>query len=193
MPSLLPPNTTALEAAIAAVAAERLAAIEIERIATLWSIAACPDAFLPVLAWQISVDEWDPKWDTDRQRAVIAASLDVHRHKGSLGSVRRVLAAAGYESVTITEGGATWCYGDGTRYGDVVMVYGASNNWARYTVQIDRPITSEQAASITRLLNATAPARCVLDLVRFSTAPWVYGDGSKFGDPGLKYYAIEAL
>lgn len=95
MSTLLPPNATPLTRALEAVAGDRLAAVDIERLRTLWTPADCPAALLPWLAWALSVDEWDTGWNEATQRAVIAASVEIHRSKGTLGAVRRALAATG--------------------------------------------------------------------------------------------------
>ena len=91
---LLPPNSTATEHALVGAADESRLAPEI--IATLWNPATCPASTLPWLAWALSVDEWDPTWDETTQRRVIAASIDIHRHKGTVDAVRKALTALGH-------------------------------------------------------------------------------------------------
>ncbi len=189
MNSLLPPNATALERALEDVISRRITAITTP-LRTLWSIADCPPALLPHLAWQIAVDEWDRLWGVARQRAVIDAALFVHRHRGTLGSIRRVLDAAGYPDADITEGVQNWRYGTEHKYGDPGLRYGTPYAWAKYEVIITQTITPAQRASITRLLEATAPARCKLILLTAYHAPWVYGDGSRYGSD-LFYYGPE--
>lgn len=96
---LLPPNQTPVTAAIAK--ATDLP-ITPEIISTLWSSAHCPAALLPWLAWSLSVDEWDETWDESTQRRVIAASIGIHRKKGTLGAVRAALNSLGHRT-RITE------------------------------------------------------------------------------------------
>jgi phage tail P2-like protein len=84
MNSLLPPNASPQEAAIEAATA-RIADVPVPN-ASLWTPATCPAALLPWLAWALSVDEWDGTWPEERQRAVIAASVGVHRRKGTRGA-----------------------------------------------------------------------------------------------------------
>lgn len=92
-PSLLPPSSTPLEQALEQVGSRPdLIATD---IAALWNVETCPPSHLPWLAWTLSVDTWDAKWPEHIQRAVIAASVQTHRHKGTLGAVRRALAAIG--------------------------------------------------------------------------------------------------
>jgi phage tail P2-like protein len=91
---LLPPNSTALETALADAAG--LPALVPEIITDLWNTAACPAAHLPWLAWSLSVDEWDSAWNEATQRAVIAASVEIHRKKGTVGAVRKALSVLGH-------------------------------------------------------------------------------------------------
>lgn len=91
---LLPPNSTTLERALADTAElERLAP---EVIASLWNSASCQAANLPWLAWALSVDEWDSTWDEATQRRVIAASIEIHRKKGTVGAVKKALTSLGH-------------------------------------------------------------------------------------------------
>ncbi|MDR1853496.1 MAG: phage tail protein I [Azoarcus sp.] len=91
---LLPPNSTPLERALVdAVAMERLAP---EAIAALWHPFGCPAPNLPWLGWALSVDEWDVAWDEQVQRQVIAASIEIHRKKGTVGAVKQALVALGH-------------------------------------------------------------------------------------------------
>ncbi|OEY67457.1 phage tail protein I [Marinobacter sp. X15-166B] len=91
---LLPNNTTPLERA----AAEALA--EIQRVPvslqTLWNPYTCPALLLPYLAWAFSVDRWDPAWTDKAKREVIATSFYVHRKKGTISALRRVVEPLGY-------------------------------------------------------------------------------------------------
>lgn len=91
---LLPPNGTPLERA----AAEALA--EIQRVPVplrqLWHPATCPARLLPYLAWAFSVDRWDPTWSDAAKREVIATSFYVHRKKGTISALRRVVEPLGY-------------------------------------------------------------------------------------------------
>lgn len=91
---LLPSNATPLERA----AAEALA--EIQRVPvplrTLWNPQTCPAALLPYLAWAFSVDRWDPAWTEAAKRDVIATSFYVHKKKGTISALRRVVEPLGY-------------------------------------------------------------------------------------------------
>lgn len=91
--TLLPPNATVAERAM------EMACAVIEDVPTpartMWSPQNVPAALLPWLAWSFSVDTWDTAWTEAQKRATIAASFGVHRRKGTIGAVRRALAALG--------------------------------------------------------------------------------------------------
>tara|TARA_R110002012_G_scaffold321621_2_gene550177 strand:- start:16244 stop:16861 length:618 start_codon:yes stop_codon:yes gene_type:complete len=91
---LLPGNASRLERA----AAEALA--EIQRVPVLlhqlWNPYTCEARLLPYLAWAFSVDRWDPAWSTEAKREVIATSFYVHRKKGTIAALRRVVEPLGY-------------------------------------------------------------------------------------------------
>ena len=91
--SLLPPNATPLERAL-----ERAADREIDvPIRKLWSAADCPAALLPYLAWALGVEDWDSDWPEPLKRAAVAAAFRIHREKGTLAGLRRLLENAGAE------------------------------------------------------------------------------------------------
>lgn len=91
---LLPPNATQVERNIATAGAA------IERIPLpirdLGDAAKCPANVLPFLAWERSVDRWDPNWPEGTKRAVISASFFVHQRKGTVGAIRRAIEPLGY-------------------------------------------------------------------------------------------------
>lgn len=51
---------------------------------------------LPYLAWAFSVDRWDPTWSEAAKRSVIRSSYFVHRKKGTISALRRVVEPLGY-------------------------------------------------------------------------------------------------
>lgn len=87
------PDGVPRERALLAAELARLARKKPEVIATIWDPWACPAALLPWLAWALSVDVWDPAWSEAKKRKVIAASPLVHRLKGTVGAIKRALAA----------------------------------------------------------------------------------------------------
>lgn len=91
---LLPPGSSALEVAAAKAAAE------IERVPvplrTLWNWRTCPVNLLPYLAWALSVDRWDFNWPEATKRRAIASSFFIHKQKGTISALRRVVEPLGY-------------------------------------------------------------------------------------------------
>nr|WP_309545980.1 phage tail protein I [Providencia rettgeri] len=91
---LLPVGSSPLELA----AAESLA--QIERvpipIRELWNPDKCPVHLLPYLAWAFSVDRWDKNWTEKAKRDAVKAAMFIHKHKGTIGALRRVVEPLGY-------------------------------------------------------------------------------------------------
>jgi phage tail P2-like protein len=96
---LLPPNATPLERALEA-ATLRIDAIPVP-LRTLWNPDTIPAPLLPWLAWGLSVDDWDTAWTEPQKRAVVAASIRVHQHKGTVGAMLTALAALDYSAQLI--------------------------------------------------------------------------------------------
>ncbi|MGR3484071.1 MAG: phage tail protein I [Paracoccaceae bacterium] len=155
--TLLPPNATALERALEAVAAARLGAIGLT-FADLWSAERCPAHLLGHLAWSLSVDLWDEAWSEAVKREVCARSIAVHRRKGSAASVRDLLAAAGYGAAEVTEGPTLARAGMGQRAGAGLRAHGLTH-WAQYRVRTTAPITRRAAELLARLLAQVVPVR----------------------------------
>ena len=91
--SILPPNATPLERDLDLLG-HRLTGLP-EPVAHLWNPWTIPEDLLPWLAWAFSVDAWEARWPIGQRRAVVAASIPIHRIKGTKGAVRRALAALG--------------------------------------------------------------------------------------------------
>ena len=87
--SLLPSNRTPLEQALAQVTLESPDLPNVLR--QMISPDTCPVALLPWLAIQRSVDRWDPAWSETIKRKVIRDSFEVHKRKGTVGGLRRVV------------------------------------------------------------------------------------------------------
>lgn len=92
MSQLLPSRSTELERATATALALGLDPTAIRGIA---DSARCPVDFLPWLAWAMSVEGWEAADSDKQQRALIRESIPVHKRKGTVGAVRRVLKAVG--------------------------------------------------------------------------------------------------
>lgn len=63
----------------------------------LWSPGQCPEAFLPWLAWALSVDNWNSDWPVEIKRAQISESIEIHRRKGTVSSVKLAMEASGVQ------------------------------------------------------------------------------------------------
>ncbi|MBN5218925.1 phage tail protein I [Serratia marcescens] len=100
MNSLLPPGSSQLERR----AAEACASISDLNVPLrdLWNPARCPVKFLPYLAWAFSVDRWDEKWTAAEKRKAVTDAFYIHRRKGTVAAIRRVIEAMGF-SMSIAE------------------------------------------------------------------------------------------
>ncbi|EJE0507930.1 phage tail protein I [Escherichia coli] len=98
--SLLPPSATEFIRK-AERGGERLMALPVG-IRHLWDPDSCPVQLLPYLAWALSVDRWDQNWPEETKRQVIRDSWDIHRHKGTIKAIRRVVEPFGYV-IRVTE------------------------------------------------------------------------------------------
>lgn len=187
MTDLLPPNSTATERAIST-ATDRAGAIPTPA-GLMWDAARIPAAYLPWLAWAVSVDDWDPDWPDARKRADIASSAAWHRIKGTRPSMIAALAQMGHADAILTEDRDMPRYGRGVVYGRA-WVYGPEDpSWADYWVLVRAPLTRADADRITARLRETAPARCRLRSIRadaghrfaYGDGLWTYGAAVSFG------------
>lgn len=189
--STLPPNSTALERALEATFAARLDALPMP-VGQMMNPATCPSAFLPWLAWALSVDDWDAAWSETTKRSVVAASISVHRRKGTIASVKAAMAAMGYGDVVVTEGrnmlvGGPWLVGDPT------VPVGSAEHWADYWLTIDEVITPNEANKISQRMAQVAPARCRLARIVVNNAATVVGGPWLVGDPTVPVGATYRL
>ncbi|MBU2714250.1 phage tail protein I [Zooshikella harenae] len=149
--SLLPSNAKPFERALEA-SCTRVSAIP-ARPDIIWQPDLCPEPVLPWLAWALSVDEWDENWTTDIKRQVIKASIAVHLIKGTLGAVKKALAATGVDT-SIKE----WF-----QYGGQPYTFKAEVNLE------NNGITRKQYEHIRRLINRTKNTRSHFDLTLYLT------------------------
>lgn len=92
--SLLPVGSSDLEITAAKACAE-LSRTPIP-LRQLCDPDSCPSNLLPYLAWAFSVDRWDEKWPEIIKRQAIKDAYFIHRHKGTIGALRRVVEPFGY-------------------------------------------------------------------------------------------------
>lgn len=106
---LLPPNATPQERAIT-ISGTQTRAPGGQVIANLWNPQTCPADLLPWLGFALSVEGWDTNWTEQQKRDAIAASVEVHRVKGTVGAVKRALQAIGYEVYINEETGQPYTF-----------------------------------------------------------------------------------
>ncbi|PKP99609.1 MAG: phage tail protein I [Alphaproteobacteria bacterium HGW-Alphaproteobacteria-13] len=94
LPSILPPNSTALERA-AEQAMARIGTFDVDLPRRLWNPWTCPPDMLPWLAWGLSMDSWDANWPIEVRRARVAAAISIQRRKGTAKSVFDVVESFG--------------------------------------------------------------------------------------------------
>nr|DAG46670.1 MAG TPA: tail protein [Caudoviricetes sp.] len=149
-PTLLPPNATPLERALAKAGAMPHSP---ETIRQLWNHRSCPLSLLPWLAWAWSVDEWDPAWTEEQQRAMVGASVRLHKKKGTAWAVREALLRSGIEGVRVIEKPAD------------------AEHWSHFDVEVavvDRPLTQGAIDRATSLIEENKAQRSVLRTLRTS-------------------------
>lgn len=159
--TLLPPNASREEKAQEEATA-RIDEVSVVGINALWNPNTCPSELLPWLAWTMSIEEWNGNWSEEQKRNSIRSSYRVHVKKGTVGSIRRILKAAGYGDVDILEQLSSAFYNNKIKYDDTYFYGNKETHWAMYRVYMKRPITSLEAREIRRMLGKTAPARCHL-------------------------------
>ena len=91
--TLLPPNATALERAVASTTG-RIDALPTP-LRDVWSPADCPVDALPWLAWSFGVEDWSAEWSEKQRRAIIDQAIPVKRYRGTIGAVQLAINALG--------------------------------------------------------------------------------------------------
>ena len=100
MSNLLPPNSTQLERNVCEATAQ---ATNLDvNIKTITTLKNTPKDFLPLIAWQNSVDRWNRDWSEKQKIAQIKASFQIHQKKGTVAALKEITKAFGY-SLTVTE------------------------------------------------------------------------------------------
>lgn len=97
---VLPSNATPYERLLAS-QVDRLLALDADSIRRLWNPWTCDIGLLPYLAWALSVDIWEPSWDDDKKRAIVAAAFPDHKIKGTEALIRRYVGYVGASVVQI--------------------------------------------------------------------------------------------
>ena len=137
----------------------------------LWDADTCPPAFLPFLASAMSVDTDLSVFTVDQQRGLIRNSFEVHRRKGTVGSMKRLVASLGW---TLTSDGIIEGYRDPT---DTTQIIRANGGWAQFSIHISNTIPTAQARAAAGLIQQLAPISRRLYSFDFSGAPLFYDGG----------------
>jgi len=93
--TLLPPNRTAWETAIATVEAER--PIPAHLVKSVMNPSTCPEHLLGYLAAALSVDVWDENWPEVKKREVCRDAFRLHRLKTTPAGIKAHVALTGAE------------------------------------------------------------------------------------------------
>lgn len=94
---LLPSNATPQERALSNSIA-RISDVPLP-LREVWNQDTCPSELLAWLAWTLAVDAWDSSWTDQQKRNMIKASIGLHRHKGTLSSVKSIFSILGVSAV----------------------------------------------------------------------------------------------
>ena len=95
MTGIAPVSASAVERGMDEVSAARVTALPVTLPTTAWNADLIPETWLPVLAWALSVDLWNPDWPPKRQRAAIKDAYAQHRLKGTPAGWKLVLDRIG--------------------------------------------------------------------------------------------------
>ncbi|MCX2689615.1 phage tail protein I [Pseudomonas sp. DCB_CB] len=88
--SLLPHNATPLERSLEAASEQ---GIDPEIIRGIADSTRCPPDFLPWLGWAWKVEGWEAANTNAQRRELVREAIPVHKTKGTVGAIRRVLKA----------------------------------------------------------------------------------------------------
>ena len=137
----------------------------------LWDAETCPPAFLPFLALAMSVDTDISVFSIDQQRALIRDSFEVHRRKGTIGSIKRLIDSLGW---TLTSDGILEGYRDPT---DITQIIRANGGWAQFSIHISNTIPTAQARAAAQFIQQLSPVSRRLYSFDFSGVPKYYDGG----------------
>ena len=179
---LRPPNSTALERALAEAGSPR--GIDPDVIRTLWNADLCPPEFLPQLAWSLSVDFWELATTDEQRRELIRGAIQWHRKRGTPWAIKQALAAFGYPVMELIEqakyleewkvAGGQILDGSWLLDGSVVLAVpgnpasgevvrrSALNHWAEYSIRLnaaDGIWTHADQQKIRKVAESFAPER----------------------------------
>ena len=120
----------------------------------LWDIDRCQSKFLPYLAIALGVDLSVLNFSDTQIRNLLKASFEIHRLKGTVGSIVKLVESLGYVVTQIDEGDRD--------------VNNALGDWALYRVHISSPIPKILGPPLISLVKQYAPVRSKLVEIFFS-------------------------
>lgn len=184
--TLLPPNATELELAVEQAFSKRLGQINVS-VKDLWNPSTCPDRLLTWLAWAMSVDNWveappslvfdhekltaaeqalydereaERKAVFKKQREIIKHAFYVHKHKGTIGAIRKALESLNAGDIRVQE----WF-----EYQDYLE---DSSSKKPYTFRVKLPdghsLSTEQVRELYKIVERTKNLRSHLDSLNVS-------------------------
>lgn len=94
MTTILPPPAADIERRLDEAAEARLGSIDFP-LPDMWDPARIPAAWLPVLGWAMSADDWVASESEAAKRARVAAAARAHERKGTEQGIRDLLSSFG--------------------------------------------------------------------------------------------------
>ena len=91
MSTVVPGTASAVEQRLDDAARARGAAVDVAAPGAMWDATRIPEAYLPALAWALSVDAWSPAWTLAQRRLAVARAIESHRAKGTQAGIARLM------------------------------------------------------------------------------------------------------
>lgn len=181
--SILPNNATRIERDIEQATAGRLDALQFS-ISALWSVDENLEDHLPWLAWSVSVDLWKANWPISVKRAMILASFEAHKLKGTRAALDKVLSAMSVRtSVTewFEDGSAPYTFKIRTYVGEIL------------DPSSEMLLSPAFANQLIELITAIKPLRAHFNLELAARAPRKIGVGGQVQAAGLVRRMVEPV
>ena len=179
--TILPVTSSGLEVDLVATFQEVLNEYVLERFGSdnvldipvrhLWNPETCSADLLLFLATAMSVDVDISVFSVDQQRALIRDSFEVHRRKGTVGSIKRIIDTLGW---TLATDGFVEGQRDTT---DPTEIIRENGGWAQFTIEILDTIPVVQARAAAGFVQQIAPVSRKLYSFDFSSVPKFYDGG----------------
>lgn len=144
--------------------------IEVKPIDNIFDPQKCDVKFLPYLAYAKGVDIWNEAFTEQNKRNLIAASLKLHKLKGTVWAMQEVLKAldmASDEEPADIKEGLCIKY-DGSHKSDGIYNHGDKSKWRYYTIKLAKPVTIKKGLAARDLLEQYAPKRSILKIITYS-------------------------